>query len=127
MTVIARIRAQRGVAAVELLAAVPLVCALATGVGQLAFAGYAQWQLHEAARDAARASHVVAYRSGSRAAERAATRIGRDALAGLGSRLRLRQRTAGDVVLTLDLPLLPPYRQITSGKLKLRAHARFGR
>ncbi len=126
MLAIAHLRASRGAAAVELLAALPLVCALAAGAGQLAFAGYAQWKLHEAARDAARTSRVVAYRAGSRAGERAATRIGRDALGGLARHMRLRQRAAGDVSLTLDLPLLPPYAQLTKRKLLLHARSRFG-
>lgn len=111
----------------ELLAAAPLICLLAVGVAQLACAGFAQWQLHEAARDAARASHVVANRMGNRAAERAAVRVGRDVVGGLGEELRVRQVDAGDVVVSAKLPLLAPYRQLFASPPRLSARSRFGR
>ena len=49
---------QSGQAAVELVAAVPIVIVLALGAGQAAVAGYALWAAGNAARAGARAEHV---------------------------------------------------------------------
>jgi hypothetical protein len=49
---------ERGQAAAELVAVVPLLLAAVLIVGQLAVAGYAQWSAADAARAAARADHV---------------------------------------------------------------------
>jgi hypothetical protein len=49
---------QRGQAAVELVAVVPVLLAVLLAVAQLAVAGYALWAAAEAARAGARAAHV---------------------------------------------------------------------
>jgi hypothetical protein len=53
-----RVRDQGGQAAVELVAAIPLVLVVALVVGQLAVAGYALWSAGAAARAGARAGYV---------------------------------------------------------------------
>jgi hypothetical protein len=51
-------RGQRGQAAVELVAILPLLAAALLAVAQLAVAGYALWAAADAARAGARAAHV---------------------------------------------------------------------
>lgn len=115
-----------GSAAVELLAVLPLCALLALAGCQFVYAGYAQWQLHEAARDAARESYVVGGRRDDQAARRSAERVARDALGGLSSAMRVRQPRRGDVRVTLRLPLLGPFAALRGGGLRLAARARFG-
>jgi hypothetical protein len=49
---------ERGQAAAELVAVVPLLCLLLLAVAQLAIAGFALWSAGDAARAGARAAHV---------------------------------------------------------------------
>lgn len=49
---------ERGQAAVELVATLPLLIAVLLATGQLAVVGYAQWSAAQAARSGARAAHV---------------------------------------------------------------------
>lgn len=51
-------RGERGQAAAELVAVVPILLALLLAVGQLVVAGYALWSAGGAARAGARAAHV---------------------------------------------------------------------
>jgi hypothetical protein len=53
-----RLRAERGQAAAELVAVIPLLIVLLALVAQLAVAGYALWSAGDAARAGARAAHV---------------------------------------------------------------------
>jgi hypothetical protein len=54
----ARARDQKGQAAVELVAAIPVLLVVTLVVGQLAIAGYALWSAGTAARAGARADYV---------------------------------------------------------------------
>lgn len=54
------LRAQRGQAAVELVAVLPLLAAAVLALGHAALAGYALWGAADAARAGARAAHVGA-------------------------------------------------------------------
>jgi Flp pilus assembly protein TadG len=54
------VRAQRGQAAVEFVAVLPLIAAATLALGHLALAGYALWSAADAARAGARAAHVGA-------------------------------------------------------------------
>jgi hypothetical protein len=53
-----RTRDERGQAAAELVAVIPLLLVLLLGLAQLSLAGYALWSAAEAARNAARASTI---------------------------------------------------------------------
>ena len=93
---------ERGQAAVELLALLPLAALLVAGAWQLALAGHAVWAAGTAARAAARAAAVGA---DTRAAARAALPDG------LSRDLRVRDSGDGTVHVTLRIPPalgLPP-------------------
>jgi Flp pilus assembly protein TadG len=117
---------QSGAAAIELIAALPLIALLVAALFQLAWAGYAQWRLQEAARLAARTSFVAARTTDESAAEGAARRAAVAALGRQGRTLRLAPRRAGDVQLSTELPLIGPYRRVLRGRPQVQARARFG-
>ena len=88
-------RRTEGQAAAELVALLPLAALLLAGAWQLAIAGHAVWAAGSAARAAARAA---ALGTDPRAAARA------QLPAGLERGLRLRDRGAGTIEVTLRVP-----------------------
>lgn len=69
---------ESGQAAVELLAALPLIALVAMTAWQMVVAGHGWWKLREAARVSARELHVATSRGdGESAAKRAAERMAR--------------------------------------------------
>ena len=89
------LRAQRGQAAVELVAVLPIVVALLAGLWQLALAGHATWTAAGAAEAAARAE---ALGDDARAAAR------RRLPAALERGLRVRSGAGGEVKVTVRVP-----------------------
>jgi hypothetical protein len=93
-----RWRRADGQAAVELVALLPLAALLLAGAWQLALAGHAGWAAGSAARAAARAAAIGA---DARSAARG------ELPAGLARGLRVRERGAGTVEVTLRIPPVP--------------------
>jgi Flp pilus assembly protein TadG len=126
MHVLPFLRSQQGTAAVELLAVLPLVGVVACLVAQAGYLGFANWRLHEAARDAARAAYVARSRSGDDAAARAARRSASDAIGSLARDLNVSRLRSGEVQLSVAAPLIAPFELIAGRRPILRARARFG-
>jgi hypothetical protein len=89
-------RGERGQAAVELVAVLPILCALLAGLWQAAVVGHAAWAVASAARAAARASAVGAD-------ERAAARAHLPARLEPGLRVA-EGRRAGEVTVSVRVP-----------------------
>ena len=105
------IREQRGQAAVELVAVLPLLALVALVLWQFAVAGQAAWLAGAAARAAARA-HAIG--GDERAAARGVLP------SGLEHGLRVRARDDGSVTLSLAVP------SVVGGRLtRISSHARF--
>ena len=93
----ARLRAENGQAAVELVAVLPVVLLIGAVVWQLALTGHTAWMSAHAARAAARAETVG--RDGRTAARSALPR-------GLERGLHLEHRSSGRVRVKIRVPLL---------------------
>lgn len=106
------LRRERGQAAVELVAMLPLVAVLALALWQVAVAGQAAWLAGAAARAAARAAAVGAdpLRAGQRALPEP-----------LARGLRVSAQRDGSVIVRVDVPLVVGRGSLTS----FRERARF--
>jgi hypothetical protein len=124
---------QRGQAAVELLAALPIAVLIFMAGWQVVLAGHAWWTVTESARLAARAAYVTsrgASASGNeirieQAADRAAAKV-------LPGSMRNSRKTvlgrAGAVTVSARLPLAGPFEKLLGGGRapRLTARSRFG-
>src|SRR4051812_9107964 len=108
----ARIADERGQAAVELCALLPVVAALVLGAWQVVLWGRAEWAASAAARAAARADAVG---GDARAAAR------RVLPPPLAADVQVHSRTRGDVTVALPVPLVVGHGRL----LTLHAGARF--
>jgi Flp pilus assembly protein TadG len=93
-----RFRDDRGQAAVELVAVLPLVAALLAALWQVALVGYTEWAAGAAARAAARADAV-----GADPAAAARAHLTRS----LENGLRVRSMSGGAVRVVVRIPTLP--------------------
>jgi len=107
-----RVRSQRGQAAVELVATLPIVALLVLLLWQMAVAGQAAWLVGSAARAASRAQAV-----GGNAAEAARAVLP----ASLEHGLRVRARFDGSVSVSLAVPSVVGAGRLTT----IGARARF--
>ena len=106
-----RLAAARGQAAVELVALAPVLVVLLAVAWQAVLAGHAVWAVRVAARAAARAHAVGA---DPRAAARA------HVSPGLERSLRVRTADGGDVTVSLRIPVLLP--SVPLGRVRAEGH-----
>lgn len=117
--------AEGGQAAVELLAALPLIALVAMTAWQLVVAGHGWWKLREAARVSARELHVAAGRGdSSAAARRGAERMARAVVGPAMARSLTLSATGGRARVSARIQVVPVYAVLGDGP-DVSAEARF--